>query len=80
MITREEAKFVRIRCPDDKHRFDKFVDRIYDSRGSCETCKYWDQIFKSCQSFRNSYNEQECGAYYTEPDWFCGDHKPKEIR
>ena len=47
MITKEEAKNVRLRCPDDKIRWDIFIDDLYDTIGTCKDCKHADRISNS---------------------------------
>jgi hypothetical protein len=56
MRTLKEALNVRIRCPDDKMRYDKFVKEIYESIGTDDTCK-------TCVDFKDGICKDHKGHY-----------------
>ena len=54
-MTRDEAKNVRLRCPDDKARWLIFVDGIYDN--------FENKSCKGCISFENGICTDHKGHY-----------------
>ena len=74
MITREQAKNIRLRCPDDKQRWIKFVNELYDSRGTCGECSH---------STKGQDDRYICPFIFSwnvplPADWFCADFERKE--
>ena len=68
MKTLREALQMRLRCPDDKLRYEKFIKEIYASIGKCKDC-----ISRT--------EEGGCEIYESlKPidDWYCADWEKRK--
>ena len=86
MMTREEVvKYLDSNClqyPDEGKVYcevaEDIIDNIYDSIGTCETCKFadYDTVFTDVLDCSiTSFN----GSYYVDKTDYCSHYKAKEL-